>query len=177
MRYFLLSFVYLVVFELAFAQDKPLSYTKTLSSIPLNNDQIFDKVLLWFGSSFFNDKDVIKVKNRNTGIIRGNAVFYSGYKVPINIKDSVNDDKFVNYNFEWTIRVINNHVHFSIPEIYINQKILVTTAKECPVTILAQSDEKTDNEWGLAKAYLIKNLNGLMENLNYKLLEASAGRE
>lgn len=175
MQHFLLSFVFFFVFEFTSAQDKPLSYAKTLNSIPLNNDQIFDKVLLWFGSSFFNDKDIIKVKNKSTGIITGNAVFYSGYKVPINSKDSIDDDKFVNYNFEWTIRVINNHVHFSIPKIYINHKILVTTAKKCPVTILAQSDEKTDNQWGLAQAYLIKNLNVLVESLNYKLLDASFG--
>ncbi|UEG48964.1 DUF4468 domain-containing protein [Ferruginibacter lapsinanis] len=173
MRFFLL-FSCLIIIELSFGQDKPMRYDKVINQIPLGKEQLFDRVLLWFDRSFFNNEDVIKVTNRKAGMIAGKAVFYSGYKVPVNNIDSVNDDKFVNYNFEWTIWINNNYIYFSIPQIYINGTTLVTTAKKCPIVILAQSDEITDSQWNLAKIYLIKNLDVLLDSLQYKLLNPSA---
>lgn len=161
----------------SFAQDRVLSYTKNISGFSLNKDQLFDKVLQWFEKSFYNTKDKIKISNRQSGVISANAIFYSAYKVP-NGTDSTAGDDFVNYNFEWTIKISNNQISFRIPHINIttpSNSVPVTSAKKTPYVIIMQSEQIAERNWALAKKYLMKNLDELTTSLYTELTDGNSG--
>ena len=160
----------------SFAQDRVLSYTKNISGISLSQDQLFEKVLQWYERSFFNTKDKIKTSNKQSGVITANAVFYSAYKVP-NGPDSTAGEDFVNYNFEWTIKISNNQISFRIPHINIttpSNSVPVTSAKSTPYPIIMQPQQIAERNWALAKKYLMKNLDELTASLYTELADSNS---
>jgi hypothetical protein len=153
-----------------------LTYTKELNGSDQSDKRIFDKTLIWFYKSFKYNYDKIQTKDRETGIISGRALFYSPYKVSEK-GDSVAGEYYTNYNFEWTVRIENNKINFSIEKIYINKnfdyeitgKRLATTATKIPFIVLTQSDEKMEKDWNSSKIFLMKNLDALVTSLDTEL--------
>jgi len=160
------------------APDATVTYSKELSQATQIKNRLYDKTLIWFYKSFFHSYDKIISSNKESGIIVGRTFFYSSYNVPKKA-DSVKASDYTNYNFEWTAKIENGKVNFSIDNIYINmnvyvtndinQKMAVTKATKIPFSVLSKSDKKMEIEWNLSKAYLVNNLNALTVSLNKEL--------
>ncbi|UEG50892.1 DUF4468 domain-containing protein [Ferruginibacter lapsinanis] len=168
MKTFILIAIFLFTIQCTFAQDTLVTYTRPFNESSLNKNDLFDKALLWFTRSFYNSYDVIKVNNKAAGILTGKAFFYSSYKVPQK-QDSTTGFDFTDYNFIWTMKITDNNVSFSISNLCINGGIPVTSAIESPFVILMQSSERSEQNWGLSKLYLMKNLDALLGKLNVEL--------
>ncbi|MES2431162.1 MAG: DUF4468 domain-containing protein [Bacteroidota bacterium] len=165
----------------ASAQNKLVTYTKTWDGIALNKNEIFDKVHTWFEKSFYNTYDKINVSNKEAGIISGQAFFYSPYKILKNT-DSTEASDFANYYLDWSAKVTNGRIVFTITKILINKGNVyeskatpVTASATSPFIILMQPEETTQEQWLLAKAYLKKNLDGLTNTLLNELSPDNSG--
>ncbi|MGG9970901.1 DUF4468 domain-containing protein [Ferruginibacter sp. SUN002] len=160
------------------ASNAVMTFSREINAGTQSNDRLFNKSLIWFAKSFFHSYDKILSSDRSTGIITGRTFFYSGYKVP-GKTDSTNAFDYTNYNFEWTIKITNGKVDFTIGNMYVNknihvtnnidQKTAVTKAVKIPFIVLLNTDEKMKNDWKLSRSYLVNNLDALVVSLNKEL--------
>ncbi len=161
-----------------YAPTAAVTYSKDLNKNAQSTSRLFDKTLIWFYKSFFHTYDKIITSNKEAGIITGRTFFYSTYNVPEK-EGTVKAFDYTNYNFEWTVKIENGKMNFSIANIYINknvydhkdinQKTAVTHAVKIPYSVLTQSDKKMENDWGISKSYLITNIDALVASLNKEL--------
>lgn len=167
-----LLFVAFIISFSCNAQDSLLTYTRILTFDSLSKDHIYEKALVWCGERFTNSQDAIKVSDKQAGIISGKAFMKSIYKIPKK-KDSVPEDIFSDYYFNWMFEIKENKVRFTAYEIQVDQankkRLVKIIDTDPPITVLFQSSVKTQRAWDLSRKYLLINLDKLLNSLLEKV--------
>lgn len=162
MKYLMIAFCLFTV--PSFAQDEPLIYSKVLQVDSVQKNDLFDKAIIWCSKSFTDSKNAINVKDKESGIIAGKALFNSYYKIPKK-KDSVLSTAYTNYIFDWLIEIKDSKVRFSLKNIEVKEfsgDYPVTVNGKPPIKFAFTTPEKNQMYWDLAKRGLIYNLDMLV---------------
>ena len=149
------------------AQDSLLTYTRILQIDSISKSDIYDKALIWCSKAFTDSKSAINVKDKESGVIAGKALFTSYYKIPKK-KDSVISAAYSDYLFDWLIEIKDAKLRFSLKNIYTKQfsgDYPVTINGKYPIKFAFTSEEKNQLEWDLAKKGLVKNIDILVTSL------------
>lgn len=155
---------------------QPLTFSKVLSfDSSLTKSTIYDRALIWCGTAFGNSNYAIKVHEKESGIISGQALLKSYYKTP-GRKDSANGEVYIDYEFDWLIETKDGKLRFSISNVqyeYMGLKHPVNDVDEKPpVSIMFQSKEKTRIEWACSKHYFIANIDKLTISIYNNIVSA-----
>jgi hypothetical protein len=154
------------------AQDSLFTYSKIITVDSVSKNDLFDRSLIWCSKAFNDSKDAINVKEREGGIISGKARYYTTYKYLLK-KDSLpGSDTYV---FDWLIQVKDGKVKFSVSQVkqYFmsmeNEYLIVTNSKVSPYKNGLMSRARIDAMWNSSKEQFIKDLDGLMGDLETEL--------
>ncbi|MBA3830211.1 MAG: DUF4468 domain-containing protein [Taibaiella sp.] len=157
----------------AAAQDR-LEYSRVLTLDTVSKGDIYDKAMVWCSKMFNDSKDAINVKERESGLISGKAVYLSLYKTQ-GKRDSVFGSVFLHYSFDWLMEIKKGKLRYSASNILYNYSGVdypVFISDNPPITILFQAKTKTKTEWELSKSYLISNIDQIVSSLYTEIIQS-----
>jgi hypothetical protein len=153
--------------------DIPLTYSRILTLDSITKSDIYDRALVWCSKAFVDSKSAINVKDKESGIIGGKAIFDSYFKIPRK-KDSVMSTSYTNYLFDWLIEIKEAKVRISLSNILVKEfsgDYPVTINGKPPIKFAFTSDEKNKMYWDLAKQGFIKNIDSLVNSLQADIIK------
>lgn len=151
----------------------PFVYSRILTTDSASKAELYDKALIWCSKTFTDSKSAINVKDKESGIIGGKALFNSYYKVPKK-KDSIISSAYSEYLFDWLMEIKDGKLRFSLKNLFVRQfsgDYPVMIGGKPPLKFAFTSEKNNQLEWDLAKAGFLNNIDILINTLHSDLVK------